>query len=497
MEYLLTMENMCKRFGSTIALDNVNIKVKAGSIHALMGENGAGKSTLMKCLFGVYIKDSGVLKLNGEIINFKNPKQALLNGVAMVHQELNQVLQQTVLENIWLGKYKSKFGIINKESMYEETVKIFEKFNINIDPDIKIGTLSVSQRQMVEIAKAISYNAKILVMDEPTSSLNDEEVRHLFKILNILKENGCGIIYISHKMSEILEISDTVTIMRDGKTITSHPSSELTTDKIIRLMVGRELKERFPKKTNKPSDIILDVKNLNTLYKPNLKDISFTLKKGEILGIAGLVSSGRTELLESLFGMRKIKSGTISVHGTVVVNKSPRHAKKNNFALLTEERRSDGIFPALNIEANTTISSLKNYSRGFFVDNSLIKQVTNETIQKLRIKTSGGKAKIKTLSGGNQQKVILGKWLLTQPEILLLDEPTRGIDVGAKYEIYQIITELAANGKGIIVVSSEMAELLGICDRIIVMSNYKIAGEVLNTPKLTQEEIMKLAAKYV
>jgi len=494
---LLSMKNICKRFGNTIALNNVNLEVKSGSIHALMGENGAGKSTLMKCLFGVYRKDSGIINLNGREINFTNPKQALENGVAMVHQELNQVLQQTVLENIWLGRFKNKFGIVSKSEMYGETLNIFKNLNIDIDPDVKIGTLSVSQRQMVEIAKAVSYHAKILVMDEPTSSLNEREVEHLFKILNMLKKAGCGIIYISHKMGEILEISDTVTIMRDGHTVSTHTAENLTTDKIINLMVGRELNERFPKKHNKPSDIILEVKNLHTKYSPTLKNINFSLKKGEILGIAGLVSSGRTEILEALFGMRKIKSGTITVHGTVVVNNNPRQAKKNKFALLTEERRANGIFPSLNIESNTTVSSLKEYNRGIYIDNSLIRQVTEESIEKLKIKTESGKAKIKTLSGGNQQKVILGRWLLTKPEILLLDEPTRGIDVGAKYEIYQLIIDLAANGKGVIVVSSEMAELIGICDRIMVMSNYQVAGILNNDDNLSQEKIMKLASKYI
>lgn len=497
MSYVLTMENMCKRFGNTVALNNVNLKLKSSSIHALMGENGAGKSTLMKCLFGVYLEDGGTIKLNDKVVNFTSPKQALEKGVAMVHQELNQVLQQTVLENIWLGRFETKFGVVNHKKMYDETSKIFEQLNIDINPDVKIGSLSVSQRQMVEIAKAVSYNAKVLVMDEPTSSLNEREVEHLFEILRMLKEQGCGIIYISHKMAEILEISDAVTIMRDGKTVSSHDAKDLTTDKIINLMVGRELNDRFPPKINKPSEIILEVKHLTTKYRPKLEDVSFTVRKGEILGIAGLVSSGRTELLETLFGMRKIEKGTISMHGTVVANTNPRRAKNNKFALLTEERRANGIFPSLSIESNTTISSIKNYNRGIILDNSLIRQITIETIQKLKVKTSGAKAKIKTLSGGNQQKVILGRWLLTQPEILLLDEPTRGIDVGAKYEIYQLITELAANGKAVIVVSSEMPELLGICDRIMVMSNYKMAGILDNNQNLTQEQIMKLAAKYV
>lgn len=496
-KYLLTMENMSKTFGTTKALDNVTFKLKHGSVHALMGENGAGKSTLMKCLFGVYMEDGGVIKINGCKVAFKNPKQALENGVAMVHQELNQVLRQTVWENIWLGKYRTKCGIVNKKEMIDETEQIFKRLGINIDPSVKIGTLSVSQRQTVEIAKAVSYGAKVLVMDEPTSSLNEAETERLFEILEKLKKRGCGIIYISHKMAEILKISDAVTIMRDGKTVSTHNASELNIDKIINLMVGRELNERFPEKTNVPSDVILEVKNLYTKHAPALNDISFTLRKGEILGVAGLVSSGRTELLESLFGMRKIKSGTISVKGSVVLNNNPRSAKKNKFALLTEERRANGIFPVLSVEANTTVSSLNKYSRGFLVDNSLIRQVTEETAEKLKIKTNGTKTRIKTLSGGNQQKVILGRWLLTAPDILLLDEPTRGIDVGAKFEIYQLITELAANGKGIMVVSSEMAELLGISDRIMVMSNNRVSAILENNKKLTQETIMKYAAKYI
>ena len=356
--------------------------------------------------------------------------------------------------------------------------------------------LSVSQRQMVEIANAVSYYAKILVLDEPTSSLTQEEVDHLFKIINKLKEKGCGIIYISHKMEEILQISDDVTIMRDGKWIDTIEAKNLTTDKIIKLMVGRDLDNRFPPKTNKPGEVILEVKNLTGAYQPSVKDASFELRKGEILGVAGLVGSKRTELLETIFGIAKHSEGKILLHGKEINNKDSRTAIKNGFALLTEERRATGIFGGLDIKFNTVIASIDNYSKRGVLDNKKMVEDTKWVIDSMRVKTPNQKAQIKNLSGGNQQKVIIGRWLLTQPEILLLDEPTRGIDVGAKYEIYQLIIDLAKKEKGVIVVSSEMPELLGICDRILVMSNGRVAG-IEDTDKLDQEKIMELAAKYI
>ena len=496
-KYLLEMKGITKQFPGVKALDNVNLNVRCGTVHALMGENGAGKSTLMKCLFGVYNEDAGEIFIEGQKQKFSNPKQAMENGVSMVHQELNQVLQRDVIDNIWLGRYKTKFGFINQKEMYNETIKIFKELDIDVDPRVKMKNLSVSQRQMVEIAKAVSYNTKLLVLDEPTSSLTHDEVEQLFKIINRLRHNGCGIIYISHKMEEILRISDDVTIMRDGKWIDTIESKNLTTNKIIKLMVGRDLTERFPPKTNKPNEVILEVNNLTGMYQPSVIDASFKLRKGEILGVAGLVASRRTELLETIFGIARKSSGEIKLHGKVINNKDSRKAILNGFALLTEERRATGIFGGLDIQFNTMIANLDNYSDKLgIVNHAQIAEDTKWVIDSMKVKTPSQKTQIKTLSGGNQQKVIIGRWLLTKPEILLLDEPTRGIDVGAKYEIYQLIINLAKRDKGIMVVSSEMPELLGICDRILVMSNGRIAG-IEETKNLDQEKIMELAAKFI
>lgn len=495
-KYVLEMIDICKEFPGVKALDKVQLKVRPGTVHALMGENGAGKSTLMKCLFGVYIEDSGDIFINGVKSKFSNPKQAMDNGVAMVHQELNQVLQRNVMDNIWLGRYPGKVGVVNEKDMYDETKKILDELEIEVDPRAKMAKLSVSQRQMIEIAKAVSYNAKIIVLDEPTSSLTNEEVNHLFKIINKLRDKGCGIIYISHKMEEILQISDDVTIMRDGKWIATNPAKDLTTDKIIKLMVGRDLTHRFPPKTNKPEDVILEVNNLTGTYQPSIREVSFELKKGEILGVAGLVGSKRTELLETIFGIAKHNDGEILLHGKKVDNADSRRAIKNGFALLTEERRANGIFGQLDIKFNTMIANIDGYSKYGVLDNKKMTEDTKWTIDSMKVKTPNQKTLIRSLSGGNQQKVIIGRWLLTKPEILLLDEPTRGIDVGAKYEIYQLIIDLANKGKGVIVVSSEMPELLGICDRILVMSNGKVAG-IGDANKLSQEDIMTMAAKYI
>lgn len=495
---LLKMEGITKNFPGVKALDGVSLSVRAGTVHALMGENGAGKSTLMKCLFGVYSKDSGRIFLDGSEISFKNSKEALENGVAMVHQELNQALKRSVMDNMWLGRLPtvSKFlPFTSEKKMYEETKRVFDALGLDIDPKTIMGKMSVSQRQMAEIAKAVSYNARVIVFDEPTSSLTDTEAEKLFQIIDSLKKKGCGIIYISHKMEEILRISDDVTVMRDGKHIATRPAEELTTNEIIKLMVGRELKNRYPEKTNAPGETLLTVNNLSAQYK-RLYPVSFTARRGEILGIAGLDGSGRTELLETIFGINTRKSGNIYLCGAEVNNRNARESVKNGFALLTEERRATGIFAILNIRENAVISSLKRFAAGPFLRDKKMKESVDELIGALKIKTPGQETKIGVLSGGNQQKVILGRWLLTDPDVLLLDEPTRGIDVGAKYEIYKLINDLAARGKTVLMVSSEMPELLGVCDRILVMSGGRLAGEI-NAKTATQEDIMALAAKYV
>ena len=494
---LLEMQNITKEFPGVKALDGVSLTVRPGTVHALMGENGAGKSTLMKCLFGIYNKDSGTILLDGKEVNFKTSKEALENGVAMVHQELNQALTRSVMDNLWLGRYPKVGGLMVSESiMRKRTKEIFEELDVHVDPKAIMSTMPVSQRQMVEIAKAVSYNSKIIVFDEPTSSLTETEVEHLFRIINMLRDKGCGIIYISHKMEEILRISDDVTIMRDGTWVATRPAKELTMDEIIRLMVGRELTNRFPPKDNVPGEVILEVEHLAGKYT-RLKEASFQLHKGEILGIAGLDGSGRTEVLENLFGAMTRDGGTIRIHGREIRNRTPRESIKNGFALLTEERRATGIFGIRDIRDNTVISNLKSYLMGHIcLSDKKMREDTDWSIQAMHIKTPSQATQIRSLSGGNQQKVIIGRWLLTKPEILLLDEPTRGIDVGAKYEIYQLIIDLAKEGKGVIMVSSEMPELLGVCDRILVMSGGRLAGEV-DAKNTSQEEILTLAAKYV
>ena len=496
-DILLQMVGISKSFPGVKALDNVSLNVHGGTVHALMGENGAGKSTLMKCLFGIYGKDSGHIYLEGKEIDFKSSREALDNGVAMVHQELNQALKRSVMDNIWLGRYPTVMGglAVNEKKMYEDTMAVFEELGINVDPRRIMSTMPVSQRQMVEIAKAVSYNSKVIVFDEPTSSLTEEEVEHLFKIINMLRDRGVGIIYISHKMAEIKRISDYITVMRDGQWIATERAADLEMNDIIRLMVGRELTNQFPPKTNVPGDVYLKVDGLTGMYN-QLRDVSFYARRGEILGLAGLDSSGRTETLESIFGIRTRKEGIISLNDQPCFNRSAGESIKNGFALLTEERRATGIFGVLDIKANTVISSLKRHLRfGLYLSEKTQREDTQHYIDAMHTKTPSQETKIRSLSGGNQQKVIIGRWLLTEPEVLLLDEPTRGIDVGAKYEIYQLILDLANKGKTVIMVSSEMPELLGVCDRIVVMSGGRVAGEV-DARNTTQEEIMTLAAKY-
>ncbi len=496
-EWLLEMIGVSKSFPGVKALDNVNLRVRPHSVHALMGENGAGKSTLLKCLFGIYEKDEGKIFFKGQEINFTSSKEALENGVSMVHQELNLVLQRSVMDNMWLGRYPTKGLFVDHGKMYQDTKHIFDELDIDIDPRVKVGTLSVSQMQMIEIAKAFSYDAKIVIMDEPTSSLTEKEVSHLFKIINKLKEKGCGIVYISHKMEEIFQLCDEITILRDGQWVATQPLKGMTMDQIIGMMVGRELTQRFPEKTNQPKEVILEIEHLTAKNQPSIQDITFNLHKGEILGVAGLVGAKRTDIVETLFGIRDRSEGSIKLHGKEVANHNAHEAIRNGFALVTEERRSTGIYSRLDIAFNSLIANMDNYkgSMGLLSDNKM-KSDTQWVIDSMRVKTPTQQTQIGSLSGGNQQKVIIGRWLLTQPEILMLDEPTRGIDVGAKFEIYQLILELAKKDKGIIIISSEMPELLGITDRIMVMSNGRVAG-IVNTKETDQSEILRLASLYL
>lgn len=499
-EYVLEMNGISKEFPGVKALDDVTFKVRPGTVHALMGENGAGKSTLMKCLYGIYSPDGGEILLDGQKAQIHNSKDALNYGISMIHQELHPVPFRNVMENIWLGRFPTvglgPIQFINHNKMYRDTEKLFKDLDIELRPDTLVGKLSVSKVQSIEIAKAVSFQSKVIIMDEPTSSLTSVEVEHLFRIIRDLKKRGVAIIYISHKMEEILQISDEVTIMRDGQKIGTWPAAELTTDLIISKMVGRDLTQRFPDRENVPGDVLLEVKGITSLLPKSFKDISFELRKGEILGIGGLVGAQRTELIEALFGLRGIASGHIRIHGKEVKIRTPEDAIKQGMALLTEERRVTGIFPVLPVHENASIANLSRYRKFLlFLDSRKKRKEADIMVGKLRTKTPTSNTLIMNLSGGNQQKVLLARWLLTEPEILLLDEPTRGIDVGAKFEIYTIIKDLAKQGKSIIMISSEMPELIGMSDRIMVMSEGRLTG-ILEGDAASEEEIMRLAAQH-
>lgn len=495
-EYILQIERLSKSFGKNRVLKNITLKVKRGSVMGLMGENGAGKSTMMKCLFGIYTKDDGSIIFDDRPVEFSGPKDALENGVAMVHQELNQCLDRTVLDNMWLGRYPTKFGAIDERYMYNETKNLFSRLNINVDLKRKMRTMSVSERQMVEIAKAVSYNSKIIVLDEPTSSLTEREVRKLFSIVNDLRAKGISFVYISHKMDEIFEICDEVSVLRDGQMIMSKDIKDTNMNELIAAMVGRSLDQRFPVVDNVPGEVILEVKNLTTMYNPILKDIDFSVRKGEIFGIYGLVGAGRSELLETLFGLRTIKVGKIIYKGKELHFKSARDAIDYNFAFVTEERKATGLFLKKDLTFNTSIASLDKCKNLFYISDKKMKDAAIREINYMHTKCMGPGDGISSLSGGNQQKVIIGKRLESDPELFLLDEPTRGIDVGAKYGIYELIINMAKQGKTCIVVSSEMPEILGITNRIAVMSNYQLAG-VVNTKEIDQEGLLRLSTKYL
>ena len=495
-DIVLEIKHLSKAFAKNKVLDGINLTVKKGSVVGLMGENGAGKSTMMKCLFGIYAKDEGQISLEGKPINFKNPKEALENGVAMVHQELNQCLDRTVADNLFLGRYPIKAGVVDEAKMLTDSNKLFASLNMNVNPKTIMRTMSVSQRQMVEIAKAVSYDAKIIVLDEPTSSLTEREVNKLFSIVNDLKAKGVSFVYISHKMDEIFQICDEIAVLRDGKMILTKPTKETNMNELIAAMVGRSLDKRFPDVDNVPGEDFLEVRKLTTKYEPIIEDVSFTVKRGEIFGLYGLVGAGRSELLESLFGIRTIASGEIIVGGKKLRFKSSKDAMEHSFALVTEERKLNGMFGKDTIKFNTVITNLDGYKTFGVLSNRKMQEAADREIKTMRTKCVSADELISALSGGNQQKVIIGKWLERSPDVFLLDEPTRGIDVGAKYEIYQLIINMAKQGKTIIVVSSEMPEILGITNRIAVMSNHRLAG-IVNTKETDQEALLRLSAKYL
>lgn len=490
-EYILIMENITKVFPGVVALDNVNFKVRPGTVHALMGENGAGKSTLMKVLIGMYKPDGGTITFKGQQLPEYDTNTALKMGISMIHQELSPIPYMTVAENIFLGREPlKKSGLIDKKKMIADTEKLFEKLEIKIDPKALMKDLTVAQTQMVEIVKAISYDSSLIIMDEPTSAITEKEVEHLFKIVKSLRADGVAIIYITHKMDEVFKISDEITVFRDGKHIATVPADTINKDGLITMMVGRELTQIFPKEEAEIGDVILSVKNLSRAGK--FKDVSFELRRGEILGFAGLMGAGRTEVMESIFGMAGHESGEIYINGQKVDIKTPSDAIKHGIAFLTEDRKRTGIMGMLSVRDNITIASLDKFKKGLFLNKKKINETCIEEKDRLAIKTPHMDQLIKFLSGGNQQKVLVSRWLLTTPDILILDEPTRGIDVGAKSEIHRLMSGLAKEGKAIIMISSEMPEILGMSDRVIVMHEGKITGEFPRS-EVSQEKIMQCA----
>lgn len=496
-KYILSIHGMSKSFGRNKVLNHIDLNVKPGSIMGLMGENGAGKSTMMKCLFGTYQKDEGTIVLDGKEVNFSGPKDALENGVAMVHQELNQCLERNVIDNLFLGRYpKNSLGVVDEGRMKKEASDLFRKLGITVNLTQPMKKMSVSKRQMCEIAKAISYNSKVIVLDEPTSSLTAPEVAKLFKMMRQLKDQGISLIYISHKMDEIFEICDQISVLRDGSLVMTKDSKDTNMNELISAMVGRSLDNRFPPVDNTSGETILSVQNLSTKYAPKLQNISFDVKKGEIFGLYGLVGAGRTELLETIFGMRTRAAGNVIYDGKMMNFASPKDAMNHGFALITEERKANGLFLKADITFNTTIANMNHYKSGLALSHDDMVRATAEEIKVMHTKCMGPDDMIANLSGGNQQKVIFGKWLERSPNIFMMDDPTRGIDVGAKYEIYELIINMAKQGKTIIVVSSEMPEILGITNRIGVMSNGHLAG-IVNTKETNQEELLKLSAKYL
>ena len=496
-DFVLSIRGMSKSFGRNRVLDHIDLNVKRGSVMGLMGENGAGKSTMMKCLFGTYQKDEGEIFLDGQGIDFSGPKEALENGIAMVHQELNQALERSVVDNLFLGRYPlTPLGFIDESLMHKEAADLFRNLGISVPLDVPMRQLSVSKRQMCEIAKAISYNSKLIVLDEPTSSLTEPEVRKLFSMMRKLRDRGISLIYISHKMDEIFEICDQVSVLRDGKLIATKNTAETNMNELISAMVGRSLDNRFPPVDNEPGEPILSVQHLSTKYRPYLTDISFEAKKGEIFGLYGLVGAGRSELLETIFGVRTRAAGSVYYRGKRMNFESAKEAMDHGFAMITEERKLNGIFSKGDLIFNTTIANMNHYKSGIALSKQKMLKATMHELEIMRTKAMGPEDMITSLSGGNQQKVIFGKWLERQPHVFLMDEPTRGIDVGAKYEIYELIIRMAKQGKTIIVVSSEMPEILGITNRIGVMSNGRLSG-ILETKDANQEELLRLSTKYL
>ena len=496
-EALLTMRGICKYFPGVRALENVDFTLHSGEVHALVGENGAGKSTLIKVLTGVHAKDGGKIAMEGRPISPSSPLEAMKCGISTVYQEVNLCPNLSVAENIFIGREPKKAGGIDWKTINRRAAELLTTLNLNIDVTKTLGSYSVAVQQMIAIARAVDVDAKVLILDEPTSSLTANEVESLFRIMRELKEQGVALVYISHKMDEIKVIADEVTIMRDGHYIGKWDVANMTKEEIIAKMVGRELSNLYPPLENHPSDeVMMKVEDFTSIHPRSFRHCSFELKKGEILGVAGLVGAQRTELMEGIFGLRAHTSGKVWIKGEEVNIKQPRDAIQKSVALLTEDRRATGILGVLSVADNISIASLDALRKGpIMLDNKKILDLVATNKEKMAIKVPSPKTQIKSLSGGNQQKVLIARWLANNPDVLILDEPTRGIDVGAKYEIYCIIADLAKQGKSIIMISSEMSEIIGMSNRVMVMCDGRITG-FINGKDATQENIMALATQF-
>ena len=490
--YLLEISGISKGFPGVIALDNVQLRVRAGSVLALMGENGAGKSTLMKIIAGIYQPDSGEIRLRGKQVTLDNPLAAQHLGIAMIHQELNLMPFMSIAENIWIGREQlNSLHMVDHREMHRCTAELLKRLRINLDPEEQVGHLSIAERQMVEIAKAVSYDSDVLIMDEPTSAITETEVAHLFSIIADLKAQGKGIIYITHKMSEVFTIADEVAVFRDGAYIGLQRADSMDGDSLISMMVGRELTQLFPERQKPTGKLVLSVKDLS--LNGIFKNVSFDLHAGEVLGIAGLMGSGRTNIAEAIFGITPSTSGEIILDGAPIRVSDPHFAIEKGFALLTEDRKLSGLFPCLSVGENMEMAVLPQFVGKGFVNQKALRTLCEEMCKKLRVKTPSLEQCIDTLSGGNQQKALLARWLMTNPRVLILDEPTRGIDVGAKAEIYRLISVLASEGMAVIMISSELPEVLGMSDRVMVMHEGELMG-TLDRADATQERVMHLAS---
>ena len=497
-EYRLEMRGVSKSFPGVKALDKINLKVRPGTVHALMGENGAGKSTLMKCLFGIYHMDEGEFYVDGKKVYINKPDEALHNGLAMVHQELQILPLMNIEENIFIGEESSRRGFVNKKEMRKRSLELLEMVGLNAQPETKVAEIEIAGRQLLEIARAINHNARIIILDEPTSSLSQAEIRKFFTIIKKLKEQGVSFIFISHRLEEVFELADKIIVLKDGEKVAELNTEETNEKEVIRLMVGREYSDFYQRERKCHGDVCLELKDisgvkegmLNNAYIP--QHVSFKVEEGEVLGVAGLVGAGRTELVRMIFGEMPIGSGEIFVQGEKVQIKSSRDAIKLGMAWVTEDRKQEGLILEDTLVRNLSLPTVHKHRKAGIIDDNFLTKMSEEYIQKLKVKTTGGQQKAKNLSGGNQQKIVLGKWLSTNPKILILDEPTRGIDVGAKAEIYKLINELTAQGMAIVLISSELPEVMGMSDRLLIMYEGRVTGQLLKE-EYTEERVMEYA----